>query len=109
MIKIPLSADTYYLVENRQPFNSDVNLPSTGVLVLYADDTVGECRHGAAPVRAVNANPQVPYLMGAAFDLGGVKVFVDAERNVAIVLLEKVDQSYDILVTTPAGAASYLP
>ena len=108
VIKVALSADTYYLVENRQPINSDVNLPSSGVLVLYADDTVGECRHGAAPVKAVDANPQVPYLMGAAFDLGGVRVFVDAERSLAIVLLEKVDQSYDILVTTPSAAASYM-
>jgi len=109
VIKIPLSADTYYLVENRQPVNSDVNLPSSGVLVLYADDTVGECRHGAAPVKAVDANPQVPYLMDAAFDLGKARVFVDAERNLAIVLLAKVDQSYDILVTTPIVAASYVP
>jgi len=109
VIKIPLSAETYYLVENRQSINSDVNLPSTGVLVLYADDTVGECRHGAAPVKAVDANPQVPYLTDAAFDLGKGRVFVDAERNLAIVLLAKADQSYDILVTTPIVAASYLP
>lgn len=55
------------------------------------------------------STPQVPYLMGAAFGLGGVRVFVDAERNLAIVLLEKVDQSYDILVTIPIAAASYMP
>jgi M6 family metalloprotease-like protein len=109
VIKIPLSAETYYLVENRQSINSDVNLPSTGVLVLYADDTVGECRHGAAPVKAVDANPQVPYLMDAAFDLGKARVFVDAARNLGIVLLAKADQSYDILVTTAIVAASYLP
>ncbi len=60
-------------------------------------------------MKAVDANPQVPYLTGAAFDLGKARVFVDAETNLAIVLLEKVDQSYDILVTTPIVAASYLP
>ena len=60
-------------------------------------------------MKAVDADPQVPYLMDAAFDLGKLRVFVDAERNLAIVLLEKLDQSYDILVTTPAAAASYLP
>ncbi len=100
-IKIPLTADTYYLVENRQPVNSDANLPSSGVLVLYADDTVAECRGGAAPVRIVDAAPEVPYLMDAAFDLGKDRVFVDSARGVAIVLLAKVDRSYDILITAP--------
>jgi len=47
--------------------------------------------------------------MSLECDLGKARVFVDAERNLAIVLLEKVDQSYDVLVTTPIVAASYLP
>ena len=109
VIKIPLSDDTYYLVENRQPIKSDANLPSSGVLVLHCDDTVSECRQGAAPVRIQDANPTAPYFLDAAFDLGKARVFVDAARNVAIVLLEKVDQSYDILVTTAILAPEGTP
>ena len=74
-----------------------------------ADDAVGECRHGAAPVKVVDVNPQAPYPMDKAFDLGKARVFVDAEGNLAIVLLAKVDQSDDILVTTPIVAANYAP
>jgi len=74
-----------------------------------AADAVGESQHGAAPVKAVDANLQAPYLTDAAFDLGKARVFVDTEMNLAVVFLAKVDQSYDVLVTTPIVAASYLP
>jgi M6 family metalloprotease-like protein len=109
VIKIPLTERTYYLIENRQPINSDVNLPAAGVLVLYADDSVGECRHGAAPVKAADANPQTPYLLGAAFSLEGARVFVDPTWNVAVVLLTQDGSSYDVLITTAVTAASPQP
>jgi M6 family metalloprotease-like protein len=108
-IKIPLTEDTYYLLENRQPIDSDANLPAFGVLILYADDTVSECRDGASPVKAIDANPEIPYLMGAAFNLETHRVFLDVANNLAIVLLEKVGQSYDILITTAVVAAGSLP
>lgn len=49
-IKLPISATTYYLIENRQPIGFDRNLPGSGVLIMYADDSIPECRHGKAPV-----------------------------------------------------------
>lgn len=78
VIKIPLSEDTYYLVENRHPVRS-------------------------------NANPTAPYFLDAAFDIGKARVFVDAARNVAIILLEKVGRSYDVLVTTAILAPEGTP
>lgn len=101
VIKIPLSENAYYLVENRQPIESDANLPSSGILILYADDRVAECRHREAPVRIMDANPEVPYFNDAAFDIGKRDSFIDAENNLAIVLLQKDGMSYDIQVTTP--------
>jgi hypothetical protein len=101
VIKIPLSDQTYYLVENRQPVASDVNLPSSGILVLYADDSVDECRHGAAPVKIMDANPEVPYLNDAAFDIGKQSVFIDEANGIAVILLKKDGLSYEIQVTTP--------
>jgi hypothetical protein len=80
----------------------DENLPGSGVLILYADDTVAECRHGEAPVKTVDADPSVPQLEGAAFDIGKGKsdTFTDEERNITIKLLEKTGYSYEILITT---------
>ena len=101
VIKIPLSNHTYYLIENRQPIVSDVNLPSSGVLILYADDSVDECRHGNAPVKIMDANPNVLYLNDAAFDIGKKAVFMDTANGLAIVLLKKDGLSYEIQVTTP--------
>jgi len=102
VIRIPLSPTTYYLIENRQGIGLDENLPESGVLILYADDTVAECLHGQAPVKIIDADPSVPQLEGAAFDIGEGKrdAFTDEEHDITIKLLEKVDHSYEILITT---------
>ncbi|MFZ5774161.1 MAG: hypothetical protein ACOY3Z_01555 [Thermodesulfobacteriota bacterium] len=97
-IRIPLSATTYYLIENRQPLAADRVLPGSGVLIMHADDSIGECRQGRAPVKLVNAAPSVPFLEGAAFDIGKQDRYADAAAGVTITLLEKVGQSYRILV-----------
>jgi M6 family metalloprotease-like protein len=101
VIQIPLSPTTYYLVENRQSIGLDENLPGSGVLILYADDTVAECLRGRAPVKIVDADPSVPQLEGAAFDIGQGKrdTFTDKEHNITIKLLRKVGHSYEILIT----------
>jgi M6 family metalloprotease-like protein len=101
VIKIPLTDNTYYLIENRQPIESDANLPSSGVLILHADDSVLECRHGEAPVKIMDANPSVPYLNDAAFDIGKNDTYIDTKNNIAIVLLQKDGSSYMIQITTP--------
>lgn len=101
VIRIPLSDNTYYLIENRQPIDSDINLPSSGVLILYADDSVDECRHGNAPVKIMDANPDIPYFNDAAFDIGKKSVYIDDKNNLAIVLLKKDGLSYEIQITTP--------
>ncbi len=101
VIKIPVSANNYYLIENRQPISSDVNLPSSGVLILYADDSIHECHRGEAPVKIMDANPNVPYLNDAAFDIGKKTKYIDEQNNIAISLLQKDGQSYNIRITTP--------
>jgi len=98
VIKIPVTDTTYYLVENRQYIGHDKNLPETGVLIMYADDKIAESRHGHAPVRLVNANPTVPHLESAAFDIEKNASFVDEQNGVRIKLIKKNGRSYDLLV-----------
>ncbi len=98
VIKIPVTATTYYLVENRQFIGQDKYLPEEGVLIMYADDTIGESRNGQSAVRLVNANPAVPRLESAAFDIGKNDSFADEQNGVRIKLLKKNGRSYDILV-----------
>lgn len=97
-IRIPLTADTYYLLENRQAMGYDRYIPGSGVLILQADDRIAECRHGKAPVRLVNANPKVPHLKGAAFDLGKNERFVDEQTGVEIRLLGKEGDGYRLRI-----------
>jgi hypothetical protein len=100
VIKIQLSESTYYLIENRQPIgNFDPHLPGRGVLIMAADDRIGECRHGASPVRLMNADPAVPYLQGAAFDLPGKQVFIDKKNKIEIQIVEKSGNSYKIRIS----------
>jgi len=97
-VKIPLSPGTYYLIENRQPIGFDQHLPGHGVLVMYANDAIAECRHGQTPVKLANADPSVPRLEGAAFDLPGRAVFADREHGLRVELLEKVGRAYRLRV-----------
>ncbi len=98
VIKIPLTDTTYYLIENRQPLGFDRNLPASGILIMYADDSVAECRHGRGPVHLINADPEVPYLQGAAFDFDKNESFIDADNGVRVELLKRHGRSYELLV-----------
>jgi M6 family metalloprotease-like protein len=100
VIKIPITNKTYYLVENRQKIGSDDNCPTTGVLVLYADDSIYECHNGKAPVKIMDANPSVPYMNDATFDIGKKDRYIDAKNNIAIILQKKDGLSYQIQITT---------
>jgi len=106
VIRIPLTPTTYYLIENRQPVSSDVNLPTSGVLVLLCDDEVLESRHGKAPARIVDANPSVPYMNDATFDIGKKDTFIDEENNLAVILEKKDGLTYRIKVTTADQAGA---
>ena len=100
VIKIPLTESRFYLIENRQPIgNFDSHLPGKGILIMYADDRIEECRYGNAPVRLMNADPAVPYLQGAAFNLPGKEVFIDKENSIEIRIIEKIGNSYRIRVS----------
>ena len=97
--KIPISDNTYYLIENRQPIGYDKNLPGSGVLIMYADDSIAECRHGKAPVKLIDADSSVPHLEGAAFDIGKKSSFRDEKNRIKIELKEKIGNSYRIIVS----------
>jgi hypothetical protein len=97
-VRVPVTSSTYYLVENRQPVGYDKNLPGSGVLIMYGDDTIPEPRRGRGPVRLMDADPAVANLDGAAFDIGKSPSFSDAERRVEVRLLRKSGQSYDLRV-----------
>jgi len=98
-IKITVTDSTYFLIENRQAIGFDINLPGNGVLIMHADDSVAECRHGRSPVKLINANSSVPHLEGAAFDIGKNASYVDSKNNVKIELIDKIGNSYKIQVS----------
>lgn len=99
-VKITLTEETYYLIENRQKIGSyDTQLPGEGVLIMYANDGIAECRHGRAPVKLMDADPKVLWLNGAAFSLPNKPKFVDSSNNIQIELIEKIGSSYKIKVS----------
>lgn len=98
VIKIPITETTYFLIENRQPIGFDKNLPGSGVLIMYADDSILECRGGKAPVKLIDADPKVPHLEGAAFDMGKRDSFHDEKSGIHVKLLKKTDGAYKVLV-----------
>ena len=105
-VKIPVSETSYYLVENRQPIGFDKHLPGSGILIMYADDTISECRHGNAPVKLMNADPSVPNLEGATFDIGKKDTFQDNKNRFKIQIKGKKAGSYKIHISgLPEGGS----
>ncbi|MDP3425863.1 MAG: hypothetical protein Q8S17_00595, partial [Humidesulfovibrio sp.] len=98
-VRLPLTDTAYYLIENRQPIGFDTNLPGSGVLIMRAEDRVAECRFGKAPVKLMDADPTIPRLEGAAFDVGPRGTFQDKENAITIRILEKVASSYKLSIT----------
>jgi hypothetical protein len=92
-IRIQLTESTYYLIENRQPRGFDKNLPGSGVLIMFGDDRVRECRKGKSPVKLINADPSQEHLAGAAFDLGKNPEFTDREHNLRIRIVSREGDS----------------
>lgn len=97
-IKIPITDSTYYLIENRQSISYDKYLPGSGVLIMFANDNVAECRHGNSPVKLADADPSIPNLNGAAYDLGKKTSFVDSKNGLKIQLIDKIGDSYKISI-----------
>jgi hypothetical protein len=97
VVKIPLTPNTYYLIENRQRADYDSVLPSSGVLVYYADETIAEA-HGI--LKLVNAHPNIPEFQGAPFDIGSGRnhTFVDKVNGWILRLIEKQGGSYTITI-----------
>lgn len=100
VIKIPITEKKYYLIENRQQIGQDRILPTSGVLIMYADDDMAECRNRNAPVKLMDANPSIPHLEGAAFDIGKRDTFQDDRNRIKIQLMEKIGNSYKIQVSS---------
>ena len=102
-VKIPLNADQYYLVENRQPIKYDKVLPDSGILVIKVDPNAME---GTGTARIMDADPASPNFQHATYrpDRKNRKKFVDRENGVAVVALSADGKNQRILVTTPGNA-----
>jgi M6 family metalloprotease-like protein len=92
-IKIPISSDLteYYLVEVRQRIGFDSALPSVGVLITHADDTLSNRR-----LTVMDAHPTVSGLANATWSVG--QVFIDQPNNLAIAVTGEVGNSYQVTV-----------
>ncbi|MDH4265163.1 MAG: hypothetical protein OEW45_05945 [Deltaproteobacteria bacterium] len=95
VVKIPLTPNTYYLLEHRQQVGCDSVLPSSGVLIYYVDETIKEAQ---GILKLVDAHPNIPEFRGAPFDIGPKRndTFVDKENGWILRLIEKHAGSYTI-------------
>lgn len=98
LLKIQLAAKRYYLVEVRELAGYDSVLPNGGVIITFVDELV---ESGNGPVRLRDANQATKSFEDAPFDLGSGKnsLFIDRERGIGVVVLQKTGDGYLIHVT----------
>ncbi len=99
MVKIPLSATTHDLIENRQPVGFDKILPDSGILILEVNSMVGDA-DGPVRVKSAVSSPnfeQATYKL----EISNRNVFVDKKHNIAVIPLWKQKTNLGVLITTP--------
>lgn len=103
-VRVPIAADRYLLVENRQRVGIDAVQRSAGILVLEVDASRAE---GTAIVRAADANPGVARLYAAPFlpGAGERRYYENEAAGLAVIPLElRADGAMRVLITTPQRA-----
>jgi len=98
IVKIPLSNERYYLVEIRRKIGSDKLLPDEGMLITLVDNSI----QGDGFLKVIDAQTETEALGDATFDIrpGKKNVFVDTDKNLAIIAVLIKDDAYLICVTT---------
>ncbi len=81
----------YYLIEVRASIGFDSELPATGVLISYVDNTavIGK-------IHIIDGHPAVAGLEDAVWNVG--QTFTDSRNNVAITIAGKQGNSYQVTV-----------
>lgn len=108
VVRIPIDARRYMLIENRQPTGGDAVLPAAGLLVLEVDTARNE---GAGIVRVANANPAIAKLYGAPFvpGAGEHRVYQNARAGMAVAPLSlEADGTLRVIVTTPERIKNFM-
>jgi M6 family metalloprotease-like protein len=112
-LKIPLSAQTYYLVEARKRVGYDTYLPDEGVIIYYVDETKGD---GQGPVRLIPSNGtdinhagQIAWKPGQFFSstTNGVLLYVKSMANDSYTVVAAKGQPSDS--PTPAEVTVKAP
>ena len=98
VIKIPLKAGRYYLLENRRPIGYDQVLPDYGLLILKINPDAEE---GSGTVMVMDANPDARNLSEATFklDRSTRNLFLDRENDIAAIPLWSEGEKLGVLVT----------
>ena len=88
----------YYLVEVRALIGFDSVLPANGILITYVDETLATNK-----VHIMDGHPNEPDLTDATWDVG--QTFTDAPNGVAIKVVAKLGNSYQIIVSRGSVSA----
>jgi M6 family metalloprotease-like protein len=81
----------YYLIEVRASIGFDTELPATGVLISYVDNTalIGK-------IHIMDGHPSVPALHDAVWNIG--QTFTDTKNSISITVTSQHGNSYQVTV-----------
>ncbi len=97
LLKIPVTADQYFLIEVRRQIGYDASLPDEGVIVTFINETL-ESGHGI--VQVIDSHPLTPSKDDGAFDIGVGEVdsYVSSVGQFSMIVEGEVGQAYNVSV-----------
>jgi hypothetical protein len=91
-MKIPITTQTYYMVEVRQKIGYDGSLPASGVLILYCDESLSS-GNGIVKVRYSSSLSQATFT-----EVAGNNMFIDNAHNIKVTVLSVLSLSYKVSI-----------
>jgi hypothetical protein len=91
-MKIPITTQTYYMVEVRQKIGYDSSLPTSGVLILYCDESLSS-GNGIVKVRYSLSLSQATFT-----EVAGNNIFIDNAHNINVTVLSALSLSYRVSI-----------
>jgi M6 family metalloprotease-like protein len=91
-MKIPITTQTYYMVEVRQKTGYDGSLPESGVLILYCDESLSS-GNGIVKVKYSQSLSQATFT-----EITGNNMFVDNAHNINVTVLSVYSLSYRVSI-----------
>ncbi len=107
VIKLPITSNTYFLIENRQKIGYDTYIPDEGIIITFVNDSL-DTYEGI--VRIQDSRIVTPTVNDGEYSVGSgeVVIYRNLTEGLDISICKKIGNSYEIFIDRFSGSYTNL-